>query len=95
MTLFRHGIKRGMKGVRERVRERRTQEAASVHTRARPTLNGFVRCKIYDPGSGDNYRGSRRCNLIIPGNFASFTSALEIRGPEGGEVVLVAGSAAG
>ena len=63
MTLFRQGIKRGMKGGRER---ERTQEAASVHTRAGSTLNGFVRCKIYNPGSGDNYRGSRRCNLIIP-----------------------------
>lgn len=48
---------------------------AYIHTGAGSTLNGFVRCKIYNPGSGDNYRGSRRCNLIIP---ASFTSALEI-----------------
>lgn len=72
-------------GFSPRVKRGTEDTGCCERTRVRPTLNGFIRRKIYNPGS-DNYRDSRRSNLIIRGNFVSFTSALEILA--GGVLVL-------
>lgn len=72
-------------GFSPRVKRGTEDTGCCERTRVRPTLNEFIRRKIYNPGS-DNYRDSRRSNLIIRGNFVSFTSALEILA--GGVLVL-------